>query len=200
MSTILQKYIPEEALADCIKLLQSEPIELRISKPRKTKLGDYRRPKENGKHRISINNNLNKYSFLITFLHEFAHLKAFKNHSLGIKAHGSEWQMEFIETAKSFLDKDIFPEDIKIAFIQSLNKGAASSCADLDLYRVLKKYDESKSIFVEDLSDGEQFSLNNGLVFQRGPKSRKRYKCQNLKNGKYYMVHPMAEVIPLNPN
>ena len=179
-----------------MELLQSEPVQLRISKPRKTKFGDYRFPGKDGRHRISVNANLNPYAFLITLIHEMAHLKAFKDFGRIIKPHGSEWQQYFRDLATPFLEADIFPDDIKHHFISSLNKGSASSCTDVNLFRQLKIYDETPDhlTILEELPQGAIFAIGKGKVFRKGPRLRKRYKCLNLINKREYMVHPLAEV------
>lgn len=202
-SSTLDKYIPEGSLELLMRLLRSEPVELKISKPRKTKFGDYRFPKKGERHRISINANLNQYAFLITIIHEMAHLKAFKDHGKFIKPHGPEWQQTFRDLAEPFLKLDIFPKKVQRDFIKSLNKGSASSCTDLDLYRSLKEYDPrpDNQITVEQIEAGGFFKLDNNKVFQKGPRSRKRYRCLNLHNGREYMVHPLAEAKVIeNPN
>ncbi len=195
-TSVLLNYIPESSLPLVTSLLQSEPVTITITKPRKTKFGDYRFPTNGSKHKISINCNLNKYAFLITLIHEMAHLKAFKNYGRNIKPHGNEWQQCFINLAEPFLNKAIFPEDLKSVFIKTLNKGVASSCTDLDLFRALKEYDlqTSQLCTVESLEELAYFAIGKNKIFKKGPKSRKRYRCLNLQNGKEYMVHPLAEV------
>lgn len=180
-------------------LLNRYPLQLTISKPRKTKFGDYRFPQGTKPHRISVNGNLNTYSFLITFLHEFAHLVAFDQFGRKIKPHGEEWQHCFREVSMPFIEASIFPSKLERAFKQSLARGHASSATDLQLLRVLKNYDaEDRNeglTFVENIEQGQLFSLN-GKIFRRGLKSRKRFRCQDIQTGKEYMVHPLAEVIP----
>ncbi len=175
-------------------LLRSAPVELKIKNPRKTKFGDYRFPRGSERHRISINGNLNTYAFLITLVHEMAHLKAFEKFGKTIKPHGEEWQQTFRELMLPYFQKGTFPEELRQALQKSLKKGTASSCTDLELFRVLKTYDPREVLLVEDLADGECFSLGKGLTFKKGPKARKRYRCLNLANGREYMVHPLAEV------
>ncbi len=202
-SITLQKYLPAGSDELTLALLRTAPIELRISKPRKTKLGDYRFPTKGNRHRISINANLNPYAFLITLIHEVAHLKAFEDFGKGIKPHGEEWQHTFRVLAKPFLAADIFPNDIANTLITSLNKGRASSCTDLELYRTLKKYDTplEDHLTVEMVEHGKLFQINGDKIFKKGPKLRKRYKCVNVANGREYMVHALAEVkIIENPN
>lgn len=186
-----------------MQLLRSEPVELKITKPRKTKFGDYRFPKAGERHRISVNANLNPFAFLITVIHEMAHLKAFKNYGHFIKPHGEEWAQTFRALAKPFIDAAVFPKALEQNLIKSLNKGAASSCTDVDLFRALKEFDETPEHLttVEELNSGDYFSIDTNKIFQKGPKSRKRYRCLNLSNGREYMVHPLAEVKKIdNPN
>jgi len=200
-SQILSKYLPEGSLPEVLKLLQSEPIDFKIAKPRKTKLGDYRFPRPGSiHHRISVNADLNPYAFLITLVHEVAHLKAFKDNGRGIKPHGPEWQQCFRELSQPFFELKVFPAEVEQALRKSLEKGHASSCTDLDLFRSLQNYKQSESplVTVEELELHSIFSLGKNKVFKKGPRMRKRYRCLNLKNGKEYMVHPLAEVLPLN--
>jgi hypothetical protein len=198
----LQKYLPEGALELTMKLLRSEPVLLKISKPRQTKFGDYRFPNKNGQHRISLNVNLNPYAFLITLIHEMAHLKAFKNKGRSIKPHGKEWQETFLELCKPFIELKLFPESLNSALLKSLKKGSASSCTDLNLFRELKNFDQPKQniLLLENLPDGAYFTSGKNMVFKKGPRSRKRFRCLNLKNGKEYMVHPLAEVKLIEPD
>jgi len=71
---ILAQYIPEEAIDKVLNRIIEKKVHLKITRGRRTKLGDYRPPVRHSNHRISINHDLNPYAFLITFIHEFAHL------------------------------------------------------------------------------------------------------------------------------
>ncbi len=199
----LAKYLPEGSLDLLRPLLKRYPIQLKISKPRKTKFGDYRMPKANEAHRISVNGDLNSFAFLITLLHEYAHLVTFDKFGKNIKAHGKEWQFCFKEISSPFLNADIFPIKLEKAFRESLARGHASSATDHQLLRVLKEYDPQESTeartFVEDLKPGALFELN-GKIFRKGPKSRKRYKCEEMGSRRQFMVHPLAEVGILEQN
>lgn len=191
--SILSKYVPENSLELLMPLLKEDPIELKIKKPRRTKFGDYRIPKKGERHQISINNNLHPFAFLITLLHEIAHLKAFVHFGNRIKPHGKEWQSTFYNISKPFLDQNIFPRDLAVILENSLKKGGASSCTDLDLFRELQKFEDSSKFLVEELEEGSIFRADNNKTFKKGAKARKRYKCVCLDNGKEYMVHPLAK-------
>ena len=194
---LLQEYLPEGVAPAIWNRVEKDNVRFRIAKPRKTKLGDYRPPYGKFGHRISVNADLNEFSFLITVLHEFAHLETWKQYKNSIKPHGKEWKSAFKEILRPYLTKDIFPEEIKSALHQYLINPAASSCVDLSLMRALASYDDSPQIFVEQLLQGARFKLANGLVFERGEKLRKRYRCKCLTNGKWYFVSATASAIPI---
>lgn len=194
---VLSRYVPEDSLELLMPLLKSEPIELKIKSPRTTKFGDYRFPKDGERHRISINNNLNPFAFLITLLHEIAHLKAFVEYGRKIKPHGKEWQETFLNISQPFIERNIFPDSLKTALEKSLKKGGASSCTDVELFRELQKFEDQPQTKVEDLPEGALFIADNKMMFKKGPKARKRYKCLNMSNGREYMVHPLAIAQPI---
>ena len=75
-SFILKDYLPENALEEIGEMIDKYQVTIRLAKNRKRVNGTYSRPTKHYSHRISINQNLNPYAFLITLLHEFAHLYA----------------------------------------------------------------------------------------------------------------------------
>ncbi|HKP31618.1 MAG TPA: hypothetical protein VJT83_02790, partial [Chitinophagaceae bacterium] len=62
----LNNYLPEGAGEIVMHYLQEYHVHLTITRERKSILGDYRHATRDRNHRISVNGNLNKYSFLIT--------------------------------------------------------------------------------------------------------------------------------------
>src|SRR5690606_41567560 len=86
MRDVLLKYLPERAVDPCIDLIKTNHVHLKIVKQRATRHGDYRRYPD-GSHQIRGNSNLNKYRFLMTLIHEIAHLAAFENDGRRIKPH-----------------------------------------------------------------------------------------------------------------
>lgn len=197
---ILQKYLPEAAVEEVYKSIVNYKIHLRISKNRNTKLGDYRPAHRGLPHRISINHNLNPYAFLITLIHEEAHLVAFENYSSRIRPHGKEWKYCFREMMDPYFCLSIFPYDVEIALKNYLKNPSASSNANLALARTLKKYDkeDGEGVFIEELSDKSLFKIHNGKTYERLEKRRKRIKCLCLDNKKMYLFDPLAKVIPIN--
>ena len=188
--------MPEPAAPVIAKWIDYFQCEFKIAKGRVTKLGDYRHPYKGMGHKISVNNDMNPYSFLVTTVHEFAHLLTWNDHKNKVKPHGSEWKHNFKRMMAPFLEQDIFPSDVKAAIVRYLGNPSAASCTDLTLSRALKKYDaEKKEIRLEELPLHAVFTIKDGRQFKKGEKLRKRYRCQCLDNGNIYLFNPLAEVI-----
>ena len=191
--SVFYSFVPEKSN----KLLQCWVDELKVTvkilTPRKTKLGDFK--VRGNQMSITVNNNLNKYSFLITLTHELAHAFVFKKYQNRLKPHAKSWQLTFKSLMLNFLTPDFFPEDILKVLSRHMISPKASTFADLELVRVLKKYDQFTSVTISDLAVGDSFKIANGKIFVKGEKIRKRYKCIEYKTNKTYLFHPFAEVI-----
>lgn len=202
IAEVLAKYIPEQAVPICTDWIVKLNIHLRITKDRASKYGDYRPAHDKNGHIITVNHNLNQYSFLITFIHEVAHLVCEKKYSRFINPHGGEWKREYSILLKYFLSKKIFPSDIEAALHAYSKDPAASSCTDESLLRVLKSYNvnENQSVtFLEQLPYGSVFRLNSSKKqFVKGPLMRKRFQCFEQPSGIEYRVNALAEVTPVN--
>ena len=192
----LRPYLPQGSFEPVLEYIRFYNVRLTITRKRKSLLGDYRHAHDGKGHRISVNGDLNPYSFLITLLHEIAHLVTFEKYGRKVQPHGREWKSAFSGILSLFIEKNIFPENIQSALQSSLKNPAASSCADDALLRVLKNYDARKEqiIFIEELSGGELFKTADGRIFERGEKIRKRYKCKEPATGKLYLFSPVYEV------
>ncbi len=192
----LQDYLPENSFDDVASYLNDFKVHLTITRERRSVLGDYRNGIYNKNHRISVNGNLNKYSFLITLLHELAHLLAYEKYGHRIQQHGPQWKSEYGNILERFIVKKIFPEDIQNELLRSLKSPAASSCAETGLLRILKKYDEHKPgfYFIEELPLHSIFKVKGGRLFSREAKVRKRFLCKEISSGKMFLFSPVAEV------
>ncbi len=196
---ILKKYIPENAIdiiADWIYLFD---FKLKIKKERTTKQGDYRSPMPNTNHQITINKNLNSYAFLITLIHEIAHLTTYNNFKNKVKPHGNEWKHEYKRLIQPFFQLNIFPDDVKHALQSYMQNPAASSCTDIHLQRILKNYNPaSDKLTIEKMEAETIFEIHNGELFRKGEKVRKRYKCMNIKSKRTYLFDPLYEALIIN--
>lgn len=191
----LQQFLPPNTFGPVLDYLHQHHVHLTVARERKSILGDYRHRIPGRNHRISVNGTLNKYAFLITLLHELAHLLAFEKFGNGISPHGREWKNVFGQLLAQFIEHNVFPDDIKKSLLDSLHNPAASSCSDEALLRVLKRYDESKThlVFVESIPEGSLFRTSDGKIFRKGEKIRKRYKCEEVKTRKMYLFSPVYE-------
>jgi SprT protein len=192
----LQSYLPEGTYDAVLNYLRQYKVHLTVAKERKSILGDYRHRTHHANHRISVNGNLNKYSFLITLLHELAHLLTFEQSGNEVLAHGREWKIIYAQLLDQFLKHHTFPPDIEREILLSLRNPAASSCAEDGLLRVLRKYDAagSKFLLVEEVAIHSVFRTNDGRTFQKGKKLRKRFQCKEVGTGRVYLFSPVYEV------
>ena len=193
----LRHYLPDDSFELVIPYIIDHKVHLTISRARTTILGNYMGKFNDRNHRISINGNLNKYSFLITLLHEIAHLLAFEKYGHRIKAHGTEWKKEYASVLASFVIKKIFPPDIEEELRRTLKNPAASSCAEAGLLRILKRYDIGNShiILLEQLKEDDLFKIKGGRIFQKGNKVRTRFLCKEVATKKMFLFSPVSEVV-----
>lgn len=198
--TALHSFLPHDSYNEVEQYLQQYKVHLTITRERQSILGNYRNKIHNKNHRISINGNLNKYSFLITLLHELAHLFANEKYGPTIQPHGRQWKDEYSKILGEFIPKKIFPAEVEQLLLQSLKNPAATTCAEPDLIRALKKYDVKKEgcFFVEELPEACLFKVKSGTVFKKGARVRKRFKCVELSTNKIYLFSPVYEVVMVN--
>lgn len=201
----LKEFIPVSATPQVVAWIIEHQIQLTISRPRKTKLGDYRHPYKGQGHKISVNRDLNPYAFLVTLLHEIAHLFTYNQHKRGVKPHGPEWKANYDFVMQQFLGKKIFPHNVEKAIQQYMMNPAASSCTDCNLMMALRHHDVDKDekkalglILLKDLPENQHFCFpNDRRIFRKGPLLRKRYKCRNIFSYGDYTVSALAEVFAI---
>ena len=192
----LSKYLPPNTFVEVAAYLQQHKVHLTVARERKSILGDYRNAYNNSNHRISVNGNLNTWSFLVTLLHELAHLLTFEKYGNKVQAHGREWKTIFGQLLARFIQKKVFPADIEKELLATLHNPAASSCAEESLMRVLRKYDKKNDghRLVEEIPANALFRMKDGRVFKKGEKLRKRYRCEEIATKKAYLFSPVFEV------
>lgn len=195
MESVLSTYLPERAVAPCMALIKENRVHLKIVNERVTRHGDYRRL-ANGQHQITVNATLNKYRFLITLVHEIAHLVAFEKYGRRIKPHGLQWKHTFQYLMLPFIRPEIFPSSILPLLARHFKNPKASSGTDSQLSIALKKFDaqQSDASYVFELPIGSVFRIYNGKLFRKGNKRVKRYECVEVSSGKVYLFQPNAEV------
>lgn len=193
----LAAYLPEGSFEKVVGYIHHYKVHLTISKQRKSVLGDYRHAGHGGNHRISINGNLNKYEFLITLLHELAHLLNFEMYRNKVEPHGKEWKTFYSQLLADFVSEHLFPADIEKALQKSIINPSATANGETELLLVLRKYDPAKNNgyqHIIDIPEGAFFQTENGKIFQKGAKRRKRFECVEVKTGLHYTFSPVTEI------
>lgn len=192
----LNEFLPDGAAEKVLQLLHHYKVHLTVTRARKSILGDYRNAVNGKNHRITVNGNLNRYSFLITLIHELAHLLTYEQYGHRVLPHGSEWKACYRHLLQDFLATNIFPQDIRNELVNSSQNPAASTCAEEGLTRILKRYDPKiPGVFlVEQLPVNSLFTTKDGRVFKKGERLRKRFRCIAMDNGATYLFSPLYEV------
>ena len=197
----LANYLPEGSFEPVVQYIHFYKVHLTVTKKRKSVLGDYRHSLMDKHHRITVNGNLNKYEFLITLLHELAHLLTFEQFKHKAEAHGKEWKIHYSQLLIDFVQRKIFPSDIEKALQKSIINPAATANGETELLLVLRKYDVQKKdgiYHLAELTEGSLFITENGRVFKNGAKRRKRFECMEIKTGHLYSFSPVSEVKLIN--
>ncbi len=189
---ILSKYLPEKSVALVIDILEKHPCHLKIVNNRKTKHGDFRKYPD-GKYQITVNTGLNRFRFLLTLIHEVAHLISYKNNK-NIKPHGIEWKRNFQHLMLPFVNPDIYPKEVLSFLAHYLINPKASTDTDIKLSLALKQFDEkTDKNYIFEIPLASKF-MHNNKVFVRGNKRRIRYECTEVYSDKKYLFHANAEV------
>lgn len=193
----LNAYLPAGAFEPVVQLINQYKVHLTVSKARKSVLGDYRHAGIGANHKISVNGNLNQYEFLLTLLHELAHLLCFEQYRNRVEAHGKEWKNIFSILLVQFVKLDIFPADIQKSLKKTILNPAATANGETALLLVLRKYDTTQKeghSFVAHLAEGVLFESLQGRVFKRGKKRRIRIECVEVSTGHIYSFSALTEV------
>jgi hypothetical protein len=186
--TILQSHVPAVALEYCFTLWKSSPFELKITKSRQTKVGDFTSRRSKRHPRITLNNDLNRYLFLLTYVHEVAHLHVHLKFGERVEPHGETWRTTFTNLMVPLLWESVFPEEILHELRRHMINPKASSFADTELTQAFRKFDANASlVLLSEIPEGSIFRLS-GKYFQKGKLRRTRILCRELKSKKDYLV------------
>ncbi len=194
----LKLYLPENSLDIVMTWLNGHMLVLRLSRGRRSKLGDYRPPVKDRYHRISVNRDLHAFEFLITLAHEYAHLLVWEKHGRRAKPHGKFWKAEFGMLLSSLLGRAIFPDHIEKLLAEQIRSPRANGKGQAALVRALHEYQpDARGIFLEDLPQNAVFCLHDGRRFVKLERLRTWYRCQLAGSRKTYRISPVTRVIPV---
>lgn len=188
INSILSNHLPAATVDYCFALWGQHPFELKLAKRRTSKVGDFSAPR--GRlPLITLNNDLNPYLFLLTYVHEVAHLFVHKKQGSRVDPHGREWKDEFKCLMQPLLSESAFPPEILHELKRHMADPKASSFADTALTNSLRKYDpeHSNSVQLSEIAEGSVFRLQ-GKYFKKGKLRRTRVVCREMKTKRLYLV------------
>ncbi len=192
---ILRQHTPEQSVAYCLQLWKEKPFKLKVAKSRLTKIGDFTSKRHAAQPQITVNHDLNPFTFLITYIHEVAHLHVFVAYGNRVDPHGEQWKISFQHLLHPLLTLDVFPEEILVPLLNHMVNPKASSYADVALTKALRGFDTNahEMIVLSSLPEGSIFQLN-GRYFKKGKLKRTRILCNELNSKRQYLVPAEAEV------
>jgi hypothetical protein len=200
MREILSEKLPEKAVEYAYNLWKNNPFSFKVTRTRSTCLGNY--SYRNGKHKITVNHDLNPYQFLITYVHEVAHQHVFINHIIGKKKrvlpHGQEWKSTFTKLMNPLLEESVFPVEIlRLLRIHMINP-PASTVRDVTLMKSLQLFDNKlitneNELHLEDLEQGEKFVFKK-RTFTKLETRRTRVLCLEEKSNRKFTIPKVATV------
>lgn len=191
---ILAPYLPPQTLEQVVNYIILHKIQLRITRNRRSKLGDYRAPGRTNAHRITINGTLNPYYFYLVFLHELAHLVVWTKYQHRVSPHGKHWRSEMAALLLTSVQEGLFPKDLETLIIKYTSNIKATFASSPDLWRYLNADEEGDSAILESVPINTYFVASNGRLFKKEEKLRKKYRCYCLTNRRWYLFHPFAAI------
>ena len=188
---VLGKYLPENTLHHLRKWFGEHYIHIKITKDRKSRLGDYRKLVD-GSHKITINATLDKQLFFFVLTHELAHLIVRENYGVAVSPHGCEWKITF---GKMLLESiSVYTDDLKPLILKFAKSPKANFMASPDLVKYFHAEDLNDELsYVDDLSPGDCF-IYRKQKFRMKQRRKKNYLCENLGTGREYIFNPLARV------
>ena len=193
MKEILLNHLPLNAIDYCIDLSAKYEFGLELSFDRKTKFGHYKYWPQTQSHVISINKGLSPSLFLITFLHELAHLEVMQSFGRSPKPHGKEWKLTFKRLMLPILNPTVFSPLLLSTLANHLKNPKASLSVDNDLWNALFPSQDDNGLYIKDIEDGEQFIFKK-RIFKKIKTRRTRALCLEAKSGNNYLIPLVAQI------
>ncbi len=185
---ILVQHMPPSAVSYCTALWEKLPFDFKLRKSRLSKVGDFT-SRSGQSPQITINHDLHPFLFLMTYVHEVAHLHV--HHTLGFKAaaHGEDWKTTFQTLMAPLLTAEIFPEPLLAGLKKHMASPKASSFSDAELTHLFRSINERErnAVLLSQIPEGSIFHLH-GRWFKKGKLRRTRVLCHEVKTRRQYLV------------
>lgn len=185
---ILVNHLPPPSVGYCFQLWQQHPFDFRLRKKRISKAGDFS-CRHGHTPVITVNHDLSPHEFLITYVHEVAHLHVHRQHGFRTEPHGEEWKKSFQILLTPLMQENIFPEPVLSGLKAHMVNPKASTYSDSNLMQLLRTLDPraKKVVLLSELPEGSVFDFQ-GRWFKKGKLKRTRVLCQEIKSRRQYLV------------
>ncbi len=191
----LKSYLPRDTDQLITRWLNQLNIELKVTGPRQSKLGDFRAGLGTKQSRMTINGDLKPLQFLLTLTHEIAHARVWQRYARRVAPHGAQWQKMFGALLIELTQIESLPQTFRAAIYRHALSPTSSTGRDPELMRVLRALEPDGEIWLDELPLGAFFEFR-GQRFKKLKANRTRCKCLHLKNGQQYTIAKTAPVKP----
>lgn len=173
-------------------------FELVITRPRKSRYGTC--IKRGNHFTITLNANLTKPHFIITYLHEVAHLIDQKDRKRPARAHGPSWQRIYRELIEVGLSLDAFPYQIVKPLKASLANVKSATGLNEALAIALGMHQEGEAptegtILLKELKAGDVF-IYGDRHYVLLTNLRSTMECQEANTGQLVRIRKTVAVKP----
>jgi SprT protein len=194
IKSILVQHIPPIAVSYCTRLWEELPFDFKLRKSRLSKVGDFT-CRSGQSPQITVNRDLHPFLFLMTYVHEVAHLHVHKALGFNAEAHGEDWKKTFQTLMAPLLTAEIFPEPLLTGLKKHMASPKASSFSDAELTHLFRSLNECErnAVLLSQIPEGSVFHLH-GRWFKKGKLRRTRVLCHEVKTKRQYLVPVDAPV------
>lgn len=195
----IRQYFPPETFKSVEACFRNYRFDLRISKPRKNKLGSFQPVAGNNNPLITVNADLGKYMFFLVFMHETAHLIIHQKYGRSVLSHGKEWKAAFRQLVIPLMDGQQLPPELTTPLQHYFITTPATFIRQTELLRVINRLDGKGQVdTLTDIPVDAIFALSNGKRFVKLEMKRTRCRCLCLDNKRYYDVACNAQIFPVS--
>lgn len=191
----LAEHLPSRTVDYVHSLFKKYPCNFKIVPPRKGKLGDCRYPMYNREAQITVNGDLSFFQFLITTIHEFAHLKTFIDNGRRVTPHGKEWKNNYVVLFQPVIENHLIEANEIEVLKKHLSSPSATSCNDHHLSEFMhaEKKGEDGLALLKNIPHGSHFEFQ-GRRFIKGNLVQKKFIIYAADNHRDYRLSGLANI------
>lgn len=191
---VLNKYFLEHISPLIYDIITENDFYFKVTKKRSSKYGDFK-PSQSNKAKITVNHDLDKDHFLVTFLHEYAHFIVWKKVKNLRNPHGELWKIEFYNLLKEFHFQNGFSLGLGEKLLKTFKKrNNTITYSKNKMSEILTRNVLEDVKYLKDLENGLMFLDNKGNTFEIIEKRRTRFLCRNIKTKRLFLVHGLFKI------